>query len=278
VKMRRIIGPLLVFAFLCLLYWDTFIWLGESWLSNPYYGHGFLIPVVSVFVAWRKRGELQSRAPSSIGAVLLALGLLVYIMGFFWYMRFLQAFSFLIVLYALIHYFYGPGATRAMTFPLCLLVFMIPPPFLNEFGYHLQSFSAHHSASLVGAIGIPVTTLGAEIGLEDSTFVVGLPCSGLNTFISLLALAAIFVYLLTGPFYKKAILLALAFPIAILANVLRIASLLLIADHFGAKAATGFFHGFSSLLFFLIAFLCLVVLARLLKCSIILPVRGGGRS
>ena len=104
---------------------------------------------------------------------------------------------------------------------------------------------------------------------------VGLPCSGMNTLIALLALVAIFVYLLRGSFYKKVIVFMLAFPLAILANVFRISSLLLVANHLGAEAAEGFFHGFSSLLFFLLAFLGLAGIAKAFGCS--LALRSGER-
>jgi len=62
-------------------------------------------------------------------------------------------------------------------------------------------------------VGIPVAITGAEIRLEESTFIIGLPCSGMNTLISLLALAAIFGYFLKGRFYKKAVLLTIAIPV-----------------------------------------------------------------
>ena len=144
------------------------------------------------------------------------------------------------------------------------LIFMIPLPFLDSVGNWLQSLSAQWSAAVIGAIGIPVAITGAEIRLEESTFIIGITCSGMNTLISLLALAAIFGYFLKGRFYKKAILLGIAVPIAILANLARIVSILVIANYYGTEAAMRFFHSYSSVLLFVVAFLCLVVFSRLL--------------
>lgn len=272
---KKAVGPALVIAFLATLYSPTFIWLVRSWLSNPYYGHGFLIPLVSGFFVWRNRGQLKRAKPSHAGVMVLILGLSVYVAGFALRMHFLLALSLLIVLTGLSLYFFSGKATRSLMFPVWFLIFMIPLPFLNEIDYRLQSFSARVSAAIVKAIGIPVSVTGAEISLENSSFVIGLPCSGMNTLISLLALAAVFGYVLTGPLYKKGILFMLALPIAILANAFRIVLLLLVADHFGTEAATGFFHGFSSLLLFLVAFLLLVLLSRLLRLSFRGPVSGG---
>ncbi len=108
-------------------------------------------------------------------------------------------------------------------------------------------------------------TAHKEIRLEESTFIIGLPCSGMNTLISLLAVAAIFGYFLKGRFYKKVILLTTAIPIAILANLLRIVSILVIANYYGTEVAMRYFHSYSSILLFVVAFLCLVIVTKLLR-------------
>lgn len=271
--LKRVVAPLSIIAFLAVLYYPVGHWLVQCWLSNPYYTHGFLIPLVSGFIIWMKRGELKQAKPSNIGAVVLALGMLIYILGFVWDMRFLSAFSFLIVLGGLILYFYGTKVTQSVAFSLGFLIFMIPLPFLDHVGYRLQSFSVDHSASLLETMGLPITTSGTEILLRDTAFNIGLPCSGMNSLIALLALAAVFAYLLTGPVYKRAIVFIAALPIAILANTLRIASIILVANYHGTEFATGFFHSLSSLLFFFIAFLFLVLCSKILGCRLIVPIQ-----
>ena len=44
---------------LALLYFRTFIWLINSWLTDPYYSHGFLIPIICGFIAWRNIREYK---------------------------------------------------------------------------------------------------------------------------------------------------------------------------------------------------------------------------
>ena len=144
---------------------------------------------------------------------------------------------------------------------------MIPLPFLDSIGNWLQSLSAHWSAAIIGAMGIPVAITGAEIRLEESAFIIGIPCSGINTLISLLALATIFAYFLKGNLSKKAALVAMAIPVATLANLCRIVSTLVIANHYRTEMAMKYFHDYSSILLFLIAFICLAALSRLLGLS-----------
>jgi exosortase/archaeosortase family protein len=64
------------------------------------------------------------------------------------------------------------------------------------------------------------------------------------------------------------VLFCLAVPIAILANVLRVTSLLLIAHAYGAETATGFYHTLFSPLLFIIAFICLIFASILMGCTV----------
>ncbi len=263
-KAKKVIGISLVVILLSLLYFQTFIWLVNSWLSHSYYSHGFLIPLLSGFIFWRKRHLLERVTPFPPGILVIVLGLSLYVTGLLLYFNFLLAISFLVVLGGLVLYLWGNKGLQSFLFPIGFLIFMIPFPFLDSIGNWLQSLSTHWSASIIGAMGIPVAITGAEIRLEESVFIIGVPCSGMNTLISLLALAAILGYFLKGRFYQKAVLLAIAIPIAILANLLRIVSILVIANYYGTEAAMGFFHSYSSILLFVVAFLCLAAFTRLL--------------
>jgi len=174
---------------------------------------------------------------------------------------FLSALSFLFTASGLILYFYGKPMMRPFLFPISFFIFAIPLPFvfLEKVAYSLQSLSAYYPALFIEMLGISVTRVGAEIQLEDASFIIGLPCSGMNSLISLLALATIFIYILRCSRYKKIAILCVTIPIAILANILRVTSLLLIANAYGAETADGFFHTlFSPLLFILLSFVILL--------------------
>ena len=265
-KGRRLVGPTVVGATIIALYFPVFVWLIRVWLNSPYYTHGFVILPIFAFIAWTKRRELVRTKPSWIGITVFIAGLIIYATSFLFVMYWLSAFSFLITASGITIYFYGIKGARSLKFRICFLIFMVPLPFLDSLGLFLQSISASSSASIVAAVGIPITRTGAEIRLADSAFVIGMPCSGMNTLIALLALAAIFVFILKGSYYKRGTLFALAFPIAILANIMRIVLLLVIAHFWGAEAALKFFHDFSSLALFLVALLILALFSRLLGC------------
>ena len=262
---------------LSLLYFRTFIWLVNAWLTDPYYSHGFLIPIICAFIAWRNirksKNTINSKAdstPFKPGIYIFAFGLILYVVGFINIFPFLSACSFLFTASGLILYFYGKLVMRSFLFPIAFLIFAIPLPFvfLEKVAYVLQAAAAYYPALFVELLGIPVTRTGAEIQLGDASFVVGLPCSGMNSLISLLALAAVFIYILRCPLYKKICLFCATIPIAIFANILRVTSLLLIANAYGAETATGFFHTLFSPLLFIIALIVLILITVIIGCKV----------
>lgn len=264
---KRIVAILAIAAVITLVYWPTLRWLFHSWISNPYYSHGFLVPVVSGFFVWVKRKELRGGEPSIVGAFVVTLGVFLYIMAFVWAVRFLSAISLPIVLTGLSLSSLGVRPTRAIAFPIVFLIFMIPLPPIQELGYSLQEVSVRSSAWVLDVLGMSVSTVGPEIHLGDAVFTIGLACSGINSLIALLALGAVYSFVLDGPLYKRVIVLVAAFPIAMLSNVLRIVSIILVANYWGVDAASGLFHDVSSPLFFVLAFLALILFGRVLGCK-----------
>jgi len=223
----------------------------------------------------RKEESEFKPEPFKHGIFIFAFGLLLYAIGFIKLFPFVSAISFLFTLSGLILYFYGKPTMRSFLFPVSFLIFAIPLPLLvlEKVAYVLQTVSARHSASIIELLGIPVTRTGAEIHLQDASFIVGLPCSGMNSLLSLLALATVFIYILRCPRYKKAVLLSATIPIAISANVLRVTSLLLLANAYGADTAIGFFHTLFSPLLFIIAFILLILVSIIIGCKV---TAGGG--
>jgi exosortase len=246
------------------------MWLASFWLTDPCYTHGFLIIIISGFIAWWNIRDYKKGEPFKPGIYLFAFGLILYIIGFIKVFPFLSALSFLFTSSGLILYFYGKTLMRVFLFPIAYLIFAIPlpPEFLGKVANALQALSSYFPALILKMLGIPVTRIGAAILLEDAAFIIGLPCSGMNSLISLLAIATLFIYILRCPPYKKIILLCITPPIAILANVIRVTSLLLIANGYGADTATGFYHTLFSPLLFIIAFIFLILISSLMGCKV----------
>ena len=84
-------------------------------------------------------------------------------------------------------------------------------------------------------------------------------CSGLRYLFPLIALGMVYVYFFERVLWKRVFCVAATIPIAVLTNGLRIGVTGIMTKFLGAKAAEGFFHGFSGWLLFLASFACLFI-------------------
>jgi exosortase len=250
---RDVIGGVVILGLVALLFASTFSWLAYNWLNNSYYSHGFLVPLVSGFFLWRRREAFapQNRKPSNAGLLVLGVSLVAFLVAQVWQAYHLSALAFILLLVGLSLYFLGERSTRRIAFPLGFLLFMIPVPFINRVSPALESFTATVSTSIVGLLSIPAVNQGSRIQLQGSSFVVGAACSGLNSMVALATLVVIFVFVVEGSYRAKIVLLAMAVPIAIVANTFRVSSLLTIAHVFGPEVGMKYFHDYSSPVLFL---------------------------
>jgi exosortase len=264
-KSKIIIILVIAAAGLGILYWPTLRWLVNVWMTSDFYSHGFLVPLIAAFFVWTKREHLKNRNPSIIGVFVLITGVLLYILGHIWEFKFMSALSLWLVLASLVLFTFGIKTAKHLTFPWLYLLFMIPFPFVETLTYRLQEISLFFSSALLRLVGLPIATSGADIYLGTSIFTIGIPCSGIDSLIALMALAAVYVYFLDGSVPKRVILFVLAIPIAIVSNILRITSIILVAHLFNIQNATGWYHDLASPLMFFIGFLLLIFVGYLMR-------------
>jgi exosortase len=258
-------GGLVIVGLLMALFWSTFRWLIYQWWSNDYYSHGPLLPLIAVFFIWRGWAKVEKQ-PSNWGLAGLVAGLAFYLTAVRLKASFLSALSFVVILGGLILYFLGGRALNRFLLPLTCLIFMIPLPFVEEVSALLQALTARCSTMLVHTLGIPALNQGGQVALAGCSLVIGAPCSGLRSLIVMLALAMVLVYVISGPWLAKVVLFLLAVPVALVANVGRVTSLLVIAHFWGQEVASGYYHSLSGPIFFVVAFALLLFLSRRLGC------------
>jgi hypothetical protein len=81
---REIALAMAVVGLPAIVFFPTLGWLVASWSGNPYYSHGFLVPLISAYFAWRRRDVLQQRKPSNVGLVVLAVGVTMHLLAVPW--------------------------------------------------------------------------------------------------------------------------------------------------------------------------------------------------
>lgn len=250
------------------LFWPLARWLVHEWWSNDYYSHGFLVPLVSGFFAWRVLRD-QPRAGEDRGLGLVALGTAGYLVGMAERAWHLAALAAILMLAGVVWTFWGWPGLKRMAFPLAFLIFMIPFPFVEASSLPLSLFTGQVATRVMQAFGLDVTVQGAAVSLPNVNLVVGAQCSGVRSIITLFALAAVFAYIVEGVWWRKLMLFLAVIPIAVLGNIFRVSSLLAVANRWGADAGFTYYHDYSGFVFFAFSFALLMLLAHWLGCNTI---------
>ncbi len=259
--------PWIIILLALVLYLPIFGWLWAEWSSNPFYSHGPLVLGVALVIGWRLSSGISGR-PSGWGLVAMAGGLAVYVASLIRGVPFIGALSLIPLLLGLIAYFWGATVSRRMVFPALLLLFMIPLPFtlIEQATLGLQFVATKGSALMARLIGLAVTQTGGGIVLADSTLVVGAQCSGMRSMVALLALATLMAFVLKGSLSARLGLILLAVPLAVVANVVRITSLLWVIATLGDEIGLDFYHDWSSPLLFMLALGLLILASWTMGC------------
>ncbi|MDH4222839.1 MAG: exosortase/archaeosortase family protein [candidate division Zixibacteria bacterium] len=259
---------LLAFLFI-LLYFQVITGLVEHWWEDPNYSHGFLVPLISAYLVWKKKDRLKTLESkrSYPGLIIMLLGLGIYIIGTAGAEYFSARFSMIVVLFGLVFFLNGKEWAKELLFPIAFLGFMIPIPYVIYYAisFPMQLFSSKLTYMLLHFIGLPSIRQGNIIHLPNYSLEVVEACSGLRSLVSLLALGAFFAYITFKSNLKRIILFLSVFPIAIGANIFRIFVTALGAYVVSPKLAEDFLHKVSGLIVFLIAVFSLFIFSQIIK-------------
>lgn len=255
-------APLILMSLLILgIYGHQLVDLVLQWWDDPNYGHGFLIPAVSVYLVWQKRERLQRLEPrrNPWGLLILIAGLILCVLGTAAAEFFTVRFSLVLVLLGAIWFFYGTDFIQQLWFPILFLLFMIPLPYVIYYAisFPMQLLSTRTAAHILQSTGLTVLRQGNIINLPNYSLEVVEACSGLRSLMTLSALGAAMAYITQKNIVSGILLFLLSFPIAISANIVRILLTALGAVIISPKFAEGFLHEISGLVVFITGFLAL---------------------
>ncbi len=207
-------------------------------------------------------------------------GLALLVAGLLGAELFLTRTSILAVLAGSIVFVAGWRALRILVFPLAFLILMIPIPAIlfNQIAFPLQLLASNVGETTLSLAGVPVLREGNVIVLANTTLEVAEACSGIRSLVSLLTLGIVYGYFIDRRPFVRVLIALSTIPIAIASNAFRVAGTGLAAPYYGPAAAEGFFHEFSGWLVFMVAFLMMFVVARLLQRFIPRGVAAGATS
>lgn len=228
------------------LYWHTLERLTLQWWRDANFSHGFLVPLFSGYVIWRKREQIVKIAlkPSWFGLVFLLAGLLMLLVGEMGAELFLARTSLLLLLAGIVILYFGWMFFRCVLFAWAFLLLMIPIPAIlfNKITFPLQQLASQLAAAALPLFGVPVLREGNIINLSSIALEVAEACSGIRSLMSLLTLAIMYGYLMDQRSWVRWLLAISAVPIAVAANSFRVIGTGLLVQYWDPEKAEGYFH------------------------------------
>jgi exosortase D (VPLPA-CTERM-specific) len=218
----------MLFALFAVIYSPVCVALVRMWWNSDDYSHGFLVPIISLYLVWMKRAQLQSTpmTPSYlVGAPLIILAGAMLLAGKLGGVMLLQELSLLVMITGLVLLLAGRAWLKILTFPIAYLLFMIK--FFGEgddrFHWPFQLLAANIGVWMLHLLGFPAYQHAQYIELPRVTLDVAAACSGIRFLMSIMAIGIPLAYFTQRTWSKKIGLIGFAVLIAILANGLRVA-------------------------------------------------------
>jgi exosortase len=244
------------FASLAILAWifaDTLRHFVYTWTTDGNYSHGPLVPLLCLYFANEaaKKGTFPARSGVVLGAALIVLAMLGRIAVAAIPIGFVGDLSFLLGLIGICALFAGTANLRRFAFALGFLAFMVPLPIAlySKIASPLQLVVSQISAAFLSATGIPVLREGNVMTLPGGLrMFVAEACSGMRQMTGFFALTTAVAYLSGRAAWYRALIIAASFPIALVANVVRVVLTGLIMYYLDPKYTSGTFHTLEGLL------------------------------
>lgn len=253
--------------------------LGVQVWSRDIGAHGPIVLATGLWLVWRKLPSMTEEArPGHIA--LTTLGVLVslpiYVFGRAYDVISLEAAGLYGFAMSLMHDRFGVRTLAKNWFPLLYLALLLPLPgwMIDQFTAPLKLLVSVLSFGVVEPMGIPIVREGVTMTAGPYQLLVEDACSGLNSLIGLIAITLFYIYLLRNAGWRYSLfLLCLIIPVAIIANVLRIVTLILLTYNFGDAVGQGFLHVTAGLFLFAVALVLMFAIDNV--ASRLLRVRSG---
>lgn len=239
--------------------------------------YGWYIPLFSLYVLWQERRKIVESLgkPSVVGLLFVLPSLFVGFLGIRGLQVRFEILGFIGLLFGLTWTFFGRRTVGSAIFPIGFLLFCMPlHSYLDLVTIHLRLLAVSIAAGTLQGCGVEIVRQGTMLASPTGAFAIDIaePCSGLRSLFAMMALTAGYAYFTQPTWFRRGLLFALSIPIAILGNVSRIFSIVIVAATCSADFATGFYHDYSGYIVFLVAILLMVATGGLItkgaeKCA-----------
>lgn len=236
---------------------STLAVLENNWTTETDYGHGYLVPplilALLAYGFWKAGPIERDPATARWGLVVFLFGILLWVAAFRVIQWRLSVASLCFVLWGAIWYLGGWKAAKISLLPIFMLALAVPVPGMIQATNGLQVVATQ--LGYVGSKLFGVECYRSGTNIQSATpgkwgFDIAEGCSGVRSLMAMVLIAAVYVYIVQLPMWRRAVLFAAALPLAILVNAFRIVTILVIAEYGSAEFAGGIYHDYASFFIF----------------------------
>lgn len=246
--------PLASLGFLWLsilvLYEQTAFSMVAIWARSNAYSHGFVVPLITLWLLWRIRHSLavlQPRPSRSVGLLMLgAAGL--WLAGDLVAVNVATQFALVALLVLSVPAVLGWEVASLMAFPLGFLFFSVP---IGDFMTpYLMEWTADFTVTALRLSGIPVFREGQHFVIPSGSWSVVEACSGIRYMMASITVGSLFAYLSYRGLVRRLLFIGVAILVPLVANWLRAYLVVMIAHLSGNEFGVGFDHIVGGWVFF----------------------------
>ena len=224
----------------------------HQWWDIDTYNHILLVPFIVAWLVAMKLEELARLTPKpwlpGIGLVTAGLGL--WLVGRIADINLIAHAGAVGAVQGAVVAVLGLRISLLLALPLCFVAFLVP--FGDEIIPPLQMITADIAIALTLWSGIPAVIDGIYIDTPVGLFIVAEACSGVKFLIAMVTLAVLVCFTRFNSWLRRAIFMAAAIIVPIIANGIRAWGTIFIAQSQGIEFAAGFDHIFYGWIFFAI--------------------------
>ena len=244
--------------------------LSRIWQQSEYFGHGYLIPMVSVLLLYANRKQIAralrtGRAPA-LGFVAVFLAASLEALAVSSQVATVAGAGIPLLLLAAAWAVGGRDLFRATGLPVAFLLMMVPPPgfVTDSILVDLKLIVTRAAVSILHVFEVTIAATGNQIHVPGYELFVADACTGLNSIVTLIPLGVIVAYFLSRGIWRRLLVVASIVPLAVAANIVRVIVTVLAVDRVGIEVAEGWLHEGFGVTTFVVGTLALVALAWLL--------------
>lgn len=256
---------------------SLFTWMWQKW-SDPSNdaSHAKLIPFVTLYLLWARRERFARSCAEAWwpGLLMVAMALGLHVIGFVVQQPRFSMVALFSGAWGLIGLVWGWETLKLTFFPFFIFGFCVPVGGTFALGLTLQlRLMAANATAFVAHNLLDVDVVRAGTALHDPAghwnYDVAAACSGIRSFVALLAISTIFSVLTMRKLWKRAVLILLTIPLSLICNIFRLTTIILASEAFqkngDSEAAGRFVDAWFGYVTYAVAIGLLLLAGRLLK-------------